>query len=68
MPFAVPLPTPSPVPSLGDLMPSTNKQPQTITIGGEMTFDVDDIAGLEGNGNSFYQVILHEMGHVIGIG
>lgn len=32
-----------------------------------MTFDIDDIAQLEAD-NTFVEVILHEMGHVIGIG
>ena len=38
-----------------------------ISYAGEMTFDIDDIASLEGQG-IFEGVILHEMGHVIGIG
>ena len=32
-----------------------------------MTFDIDDIANLENQG-TFEGVILHEMGHVIGVG
>ena len=41
--------------------------PQTISTAGEMTFDLYDIEDMEQNGN-FYEVILHEMGHVIGVG
>lgn len=37
------------------------------TVIGVMTFDVDDIAPLETDG-SLTSVILHEMGHVLGIG
>ena len=39
----------------------------TISAEGTMTFDIDDIADLEAAG-TFEGVILHEMGHVIGIG
>ncbi|CAM9138702.1 unnamed protein product [Ectocarpus fasciculatus] len=38
-----------------------------ISYSGEMTFDIDDIAAMEGQG-TFEGVILHEMGHVIGTG
>ena len=39
----------------------------TISLEGEMRFDIDDISTLEAGG-LFEGVILHEMGHVIGIG
>ncbi|CAM9529554.1 unnamed protein product [Laminaria digitata] len=39
----------------------------TIAAEGNMRFDIDDIASLEAAG-SFEGVILHEMGHVIGVG
>ena len=39
----------------------------TISAEGEMTFDIDDVSSLEADG-SFGGVILHEMGHVIGVG
>ncbi|CAM9853907.1 unnamed protein product, partial [Laminaria digitata] len=40
---------------------------RTVSYMGEMTFDVYDIAHLEAEG-IFDGAILHEMGHVIGIG
>ncbi|CAM9658580.1 unnamed protein product, partial [Laminaria digitata] len=40
---------------------------RTISFEGAMTFDIDDITDLENQG-TFEGVILHEMGHVIGIG
>ncbi|CAM9164209.1 unnamed protein product, partial [Laminaria digitata] len=39
----------------------------TISFEGEMTFDVDDIESLENDGK-LEAVVLHEMGHVIGLG
>lgn len=39
----------------------------SISVSGEMVFDIDDIADLEADG-IFEGVILHEMGHCIGIG
>ncbi|CAN0374069.1 unnamed protein product, partial [Laminaria digitata] len=39
----------------------------TISLEGNMRFDIADIAGMESDG-SFEGVILHEMGHVIGVG
>ena len=39
----------------------------TISAEGEMIFDISDISNLEAEG-SFEGVILHEMGHVIGVG
>ncbi|MEP4804232.1 MAG: hypothetical protein ABJZ69_07465 [Hyphomicrobiales bacterium] len=46
---------------------STWNDCNTITFEGEMTFDTFDIAELEADG-LFEGVILHEMGHVIGVG
>ena len=40
---------------------------QTISATGEMTFDIADIDQLEADG-TFASVILHEMGHVFGVG
>ncbi|CAM9399041.1 unnamed protein product, partial [Laminaria digitata] len=40
---------------------------RTIPLTGTMTFDIDDIASMEEDG-TFEGVILHEMGHVIGVG
>lgn len=39
----------------------------TISATGKMKFDIDDIASMEEE-DIFEGVILHEMGHVIGIG
>lgn len=41
--------------------------PSFIPAAGSMRFDTADLANLEANGN-FGNVILHEMGHVLGIG
>lgn len=38
-----------------------------LTLAGCMQFDVDDVAALEAGG-TFDEVVLHEMGHVLGIG
>ncbi|CAN0512576.1 unnamed protein product, partial [Laminaria digitata] len=38
---------------------------RTISLTGAMRFDIDDIASMDG---LFAGVILHEMGHVIGVG
>ena len=40
---------------------------KTISLTGQMRFDIADIADLEADG-TFEGVILHEMGHVIGVG
>ena len=39
----------------------------SISLSGDMTFDIDDIGWMEDDG-IFEGVIMHEMGHVIGIG
>jgi len=44
-----------------------HSKPQTISAAGEMQFDLADIGVMETAG-SLYDVTLHEMGHVIGIG
>jgi hypothetical protein len=41
--------------------------PNKLTVVGAMTFDTADVANLEANG-IFDATILHEMGHVIGVG
>lgn len=38
-----------------------------ISYSGDMTFDIDDISVMESQG-IFEGVILHEMGHVLGVG
>ena len=40
---------------------------RTISFLGSMRFDIDDIVNMEADG-IFEGVILHEMGHVIGVG
>ncbi|CAM9790169.1 unnamed protein product, partial [Laminaria digitata] len=40
---------------------------RTISLTGTMRFDIDDITNLENRG-TLEGVILHEMGHVIGVG
>lgn len=40
---------------------------QTISATGELTLDIDDVDSLEAAG-IFELVVLHEMGHTIGIG
>ena len=39
----------------------------TISLLGEMRIDIDDVDDMEDNG-TFKGVILHEMGHAIGVG
>lgn len=53
---------------LGSAGPCLLRSPSPgLPAAGTMRFDAADVQGLEGNG-SFNSVILHEMGHVIGIG
>ena len=52
---------------LGRAGPSFVRTGNNLTTIGCMQFDVDDVADLEAKG-TFDEVILHEMGHVIGIG
>jgi Leishmanolysin len=51
---------------LGYASPSYTRGPTGLTVAGEMRFDSADVATLK-NGN-MAAVILHEMGHVLGIG
>jgi Leishmanolysin len=51
---------------LGYSSPSYTRGPTGLTVAGEMRFDSDDIATLK-TGN-LAAVVLHEMGHVLGIG
>ena len=53
---------------LGQAGPCAFRIPgSALPVAGLMSFDIDDVAGLEANG-VFDLVILHEMGHVIGFG
>jgi leishmanolysin len=52
---------------LGAAGPCFIRQSNSLTIVGIMRFDTADVAGLEANG-SLNDVILHEMGHVLGYG
>lgn len=52
---------------LGQAGPSLIRNANGLTIAGCMQFDSADVAKLEAEG-SFENVILHEMGHVLGIG
>lgn len=52
---------------LGSAGPCFIRSSNNLTIVGIMRFDTADVAGLEGNG-SLNDVILHEMGHVLGYG
>ncbi|HYV99468.1 MAG TPA: leishmanolysin-related zinc metalloendopeptidase [Gemmatimonadaceae bacterium] len=52
---------------LGTAGPCFVRSSSGLPIVGEMTFDEADVASMEANG-SFTSVVLHEMGHVLGIG
>jgi hypothetical protein len=52
---------------LGSAGPCWLRAPGSLPIVGTMRFDTEDVAGLESSGRLQY-VILHEMGHVLGIG
>lgn len=52
---------------LGQAGPCLIRSASRLTIVGTMQFDVADIANMEAN-NTLDDVILHEMGHVLGIG
>jgi hypothetical protein len=52
---------------LGSAGPCFVRNPGSLPILGVMRFDAADVANLEQNG-SFGSVILHEMGHVVGVG
>src|ERR1044072_6857522 len=52
---------------LGQASPEYYRTSSKIPITGVMTFDSADLANMASNG-TLYSVILHEMGHVLGIG
>lgn len=52
---------------LGSAGPCFKRLGSSLPVLGSMRFDTADVAGLE-SGGRFGDVILHEMGHVIGIG
>lgn len=52
---------------LGRAGPRFFRSPQNTTATGFMEFDVADLAGLD-EADLFEEVIIHEMGHVLGIG
>ncbi|WP_104991279.1 Ig-like domain-containing protein [Deinococcus sp. NW-56] len=52
---------------LGQAGPRQVRPGTTLPLWGEMQFDSADLAGMEANG-TLTGVILHEMGHVLGIG
>lgn len=53
--------------TLGSAGPCFIRSGSSLTVIGQMRFDSDDLANLEANG-LLDEVIIHEMGHVIGIG
>jgi len=52
---------------LGQARPCWIRNPSNLTLVGTMTFDEADLANMQTNG-TLTDVILHEMGHVLGIG
>ncbi len=52
---------------LGSAGPCFIRVPGSLPVYGQMTFDTADLAGLEADGR-LEDVILHEMGHVLGFG
>ncbi len=52
---------------LGTAGPCFVRLPSNLPILGQMRFDTDDLNALESNGN-LETVILHELGHVLGVG
>ncbi len=52
---------------LGEAGPTVFRPTTKLPARGEMNFDSTDLASLEADGD-LYTVILHEMGHVLGIG
>jgi hypothetical protein len=52
---------------LGSAGPCLIRGSNNLTIVGQMTFDTADLAGAEAGG-SLTDIVLHEMGHVLGIG
>ena len=52
---------------LGSAGPCAIRSPSGFTLLGIMRFDIDDVVDMENTGE-FEGVILHEMGHVLGVG
>jgi hypothetical protein len=52
---------------LGQAGPDSLRSGSALPIHGTMQFDTADLSSMEANG-TLYDVILHEMGHVLGIG
>ena len=52
---------------LGSAGPCVIRSPSGYSLIGVMRFDIDDVADMENKGE-FEGVILHEMGHVLGVG
>lgn len=52
---------------LGQASPSSLRASSRLPVAGSMQFDSADVAGMVSNG-TFLRVVLHEMGHVLGIG
>jgi hypothetical protein len=52
---------------LGEAGPCIRRIPSNLPISGTMKFDTDDLTRMEQNG-TLTQVIMHEMGHVLGFG
>jgi hypothetical protein len=52
---------------LGQAGPDSVRGGTYLPVHGTMQFDTADLASMEAN-NTLYEVILHEMGHVLGIG
>jgi hypothetical protein len=50
---------------LGSAGPYDRRSSNSLTVTGEMEFDISDISYLKSQGN-FASVILHEMGHILG--
>lgn len=65
--FASLVPIDGPSNVLGSAGPCFIRNSNKLTVAGSMRFDIADISNMEANG-SFNSVILHEMGHVLGIG
>lgn len=53
--------------TLGQARPTEFRQDSSLPYTGLMEFDIDDVSSLEAD-EQFEDVIVHEMGHVIGIG
>lgn len=65
--FATLAPIDGPGQTLGSASPCYFRSSSLTAVTGMMTFDTADLQAMENNG-SLNEVILHEMGHVIGLG